>query len=43
MTHLVCNSYFARSTLQRNTSGIGDEVTINANPAYEAVEFDGTH
>ena len=36
MTHIV--SSFARSTLQRN---MGDEVTIRANPAYEAVEFDG--
>ena len=36
MTHIV--SSFARSTLQRN---MGNEVTIRANPAYEAVEFDG--
>ena len=31
----------ARSSSQRNASGMCDEVTMNANPAYEAVAFDG--
>ena len=40
VTHLL-SFLFVRSTLQRNISGMGDEVTIKANPAYEAVEYDG--
>ena len=36
-TVFVC----CRSSLQRNQSDMCDEVTMNANPAYGAVEFDG--
>ena len=37
----MCSLLFVRSTLQRNARDANDEVKMDANPAYEGVEFDG--
>ena len=37
LTDFAC----CRSSLQRDQSGMCDEVTMENNPAYGAVEFDG--